>query len=345
MPMPDRTNWVAWTPEGFYAATAAAHSVLRWHVNRGWDPADSVAIEDIPGSFRPAMLPLVLQEMETPRALGLAVLAEHNREIMIRTNSRLPPGIKLHLLAIGISAYNEDYAKNLRLQYADRDARDLASAIANTQGSLYADVKPQVLLDKDANKGGILRALKTMRAGMQAGTGDDLAVVHFSGHGALVDGKPYLLSYGVDERDEVGIQTSGLSIDELRDELLELAKHGRVLVLLDACHSGATTMNGATLAMDSTALRAGLAAANVTVLTSSSGGQVSREDSAWQHGAFTKALLDAFNDPAADINRNSLISTNGLAAYLTAHVQSLTGGAQIPGMEIRYDTTVFAMGL
>jgi hypothetical protein len=212
MPLPDRTNWVAGTPEGFYEATAAAHGVLRSHVNRGWDPADSVAIEDIPGSFRPAVLPLVLQEMETPRALGLAVLAEHNRQIMIRTNSRLPPGIKLHLLAIGISAYNEDYAKNLRLQYADRDARGLASAIANTQGSLYADVKPQVLLYKDANKGGILRALKTMQAGMKAGGGDDLAVVHFSGHGALVGDKLYLLPYGVDARDDVGIKDSGLAI-------------------------------------------------------------------------------------------------------------------------------------
>jgi WD40 repeat protein len=344
MPLPDRTNWVAWTPEGFYAATPGAHGILRWHVNRGWDRADSVPIEDIPGSYRPAVLPLVLQEMETPRALGLAVLAEHNREIIIRTNSRLPPGTKLHLLAIGISAYNEDYAKNLRLQYADRDARDLASAIVNTQGSLYADVKPQVLLDKDANKGGILRALKTMRAGMEAGGGNDLAVVHFSGHGALVDGKLYLLPYGIDARDGVGIKTSALAIDELRSELLELAKHGRVLVLLDACHSGATTMNGATLAMDSTALREELAAANITVLTSSSDSQVSREDSAWQHGAFTKVLLDAFNDPSADINHNSLINPNGLAAYVSAHVRSLTGGAQTPGMEIRYDTTLFATG-
>jgi len=285
-----------------------------------------------------------VKEMETPRALGLAVLAEHNREIMIRTDSRLSPGTRLHLLAIGISAYNEDYAKNLRLQYADRDARDLASAIANTQGSLYADVKPQVLLDKDASKGGILRALKTMWAGVEAGGGDDLVVVHFSGHGALVDGKLYLLPYGVDARDDVGIKTSGLAIDELRGELLELAKHGRVLVLLDACHSGATTMSGVTLAMDSTALRAELAAANVTVLTSSTSREVSREDREWQHGAFTKALLDAFSDPAADINHNSLISTNGLAAYLTSHVASLTGGAQTPGMEIRYDTTLFATG-
>jgi WD40 repeat protein len=147
MPLPDRTNWVAWTPEGFYAATPGAHGILRWHVNQGWDaPADSVPIEDIQGSFRPAVLRLVLQELETPRALGLAVLAEHNKEVAMRTHSRLPPGVQLHLLTIGISAYNEDYAKNLRLHYADRDAHDLASAIVNTQEGLYSHVDAQALL-------------------------------------------------------------------------------------------------------------------------------------------------------------------------------------------------------
>ena len=104
-------------------------------------------------------------------------------------------------------------------------------------------------------------------------------------------------------------------------------------------------MNGAALAMDSTALRTGLAAANVTVLTSSSGSEVSREDKAWEHGAFTKALLDAFDDPAADINHNGLINPTGLGNYIRTHVESLTGGAQIPGMEIRYDSTVFAAGM
>ena len=33
MPLADRTNWVAWTPEGFYAAAPAAHGILRWHAN------------------------------------------------------------------------------------------------------------------------------------------------------------------------------------------------------------------------------------------------------------------------------------------------------------------------
>ena len=36
-PLPDKENWVAWTPEGVYAASPGARSVLRWHVNHGWD--------------------------------------------------------------------------------------------------------------------------------------------------------------------------------------------------------------------------------------------------------------------------------------------------------------------
>jgi hypothetical protein len=35
----DKQNWVAWTPEGFYGATAGAFGVLQWQVNRGFDAA------------------------------------------------------------------------------------------------------------------------------------------------------------------------------------------------------------------------------------------------------------------------------------------------------------------
>ena len=73
-----------------------------------------------------------------------------------------------------------------------------------------------------------------------------------------------------------------------------------MLVLLDAGHSGATTVGGSPLSMDSIALRTALAAANVSVLTSSTGPEVSFEDPKLEHGAFTKALLDAFDDPAAE---------------------------------------------
>jgi uncharacterized caspase-like protein len=89
-------------------------------------------------------------------------------------------------------------------------------------------------------------------------------------------------------------------------------------------------------------LAARLAAANVSVLTSSSGREPSREDPAWGHGAFTKVLLDALRDPAADIERKGLINAAGLAHYVATRVSSLTGGAQTPSMEIRFNTTLFA---
>jgi uncharacterized caspase-like protein len=77
-----------------------------------------------------------------------------------------------------------------------------------------------------------------------------------------------------------------------------------------------------------------LAAANVSVLTSSTGVEVSFEKPELQHGAFTKVLLDAFDDPAVDVNRNGLITPNGLAAYIANRVPTLTDGKQHPGMEV-----------
>jgi uncharacterized caspase-like protein len=91
-------------------------------------------------------------------------------------------------------------------------------------------------------------------------------------------------------------------------------------------------------------MRCDWCSANVTVLTSSKDSETSEESDTWQHGAFTKALLDALDDPAADINHNGLISTTGLENYLMKRVPELTDGKQTPGIEVRFDTTLFASG-
>jgi WD40 repeat protein len=129
----DKQNWVAWTPEGFYGATPGAFGVLQWQVNRGLDAAaDTVPVSEIPRSRRPDVLALVLQEMEIIRALGIADLKALRRDVQIATGSKKAPGARLHVLTIGISDYGEK-AKELRLKFADRDARDVASALINTQ--------------------------------------------------------------------------------------------------------------------------------------------------------------------------------------------------------------------
>ena len=68
---------------------------------------------------------------------------------------------------------------------------------------------------------------------------------------------------------------------------------------------------GQALAADATRLRTALVGANITVLTSSSAAELSREDPTWGHGAFTTILLEALSS-RADANRNGLISISEL---------------------------------
>jgi caspase domain-containing protein/WD40 domain-containing protein len=340
----DKQNWVAWTPEGFYGATPGAYGVLQWQVNRGFDAAaDTVPVSAIPRLRRRDALALVLQELETARALGIADLKAARRDVRIATGSTKAPGARLHVLTIGVSDYG-DKAKDLRLKFAHRDAQDVASALVNTQdGGLYAEVKPMFLRDSTADKAGIFEALAAVDRNIGAGAGQDLAVVMFSGHGTMIDGEFYLVPHGADNSTPARLKATGIPAAQFQSEIAKLAKHGRVLVLLDACRSAG--LIGALPAAD--VLRSVLAASNVTVLTSSTADKLSREDEQWQHGAFTKVLLDALSGSANDLDtdRDGVISMAELTAYMAKHLSRLTAGDQQLGLDQRFQSDIFAIGL
>ena len=340
----DKQNWVAWTPEGFYGATAGAFGVLQWQVNRGFDAAaDTVPVYAIPKLRRPEALALVLQELETARALGIADMKAARRDVQIATGSTNAPGARLHVLAIGVSDYG-DKATNLQLKFAHRDAHDVASALVTTQeGGLYAAVKLSLLHDGTANKTGIFEALAAMERNMGSGAGQDLAVVMFSGHGTMIDGQFYLVPHGADNSTPARLKASAIPAAEFQSEITKLAQHGRVLVLLDACRSAG--LIGALPAAE--VLKSALAASNVTVLTSSKADKLSREDEKWGHGAFTKVLLDALSGSAddIDIDRNGVISMAELTAYVAKHLSELTGGDQQLGLDQRFQGDIFVAGL
>jgi Caspase domain/WD domain, G-beta repeat len=340
----DRQNWVAWTPEGFYGATTGAFGVLRWQVNRGFDSAaDTVPVHAIPRLRRPDALALVLQELETARALGIADVKAARRDVQIATGSKNAPGALLHVLTVGVSDYG-DKARNLTLKFAHRDAQDVASALVNTQGGgLYAEVKPMFLHDRTADRVGIFRALAAMERNMRAGAGQDLAVVMFSGHGTMIDGQFYLVPHGVDNSSDADRKATAIPATEFQREITKLAQHGRVLVLLDACRSAG--LIGTLPAAD--VLKSVLAASSVTVLTSSTADKLSREDEKWQHGAFTKVLLDALSGSAHDIDtdHNGVITMAELTAYIAKHLSHLTGGEQQLGLDQRFQGDIFVAGL
>jgi WD40 repeat protein len=346
----DKKNWVTWTPEGFYDATPGAFGVLRWHINHGPDSAaEAIPIYLIPKLKRPDALPLVLQELETSRALGIADLAAARFDVQRITGAAIAPGARLHVLAIGISDYG-DKAKDLRLKFASKDANDVASALLATQGGefnknggLYTDVRFQYLSDEKADRAGIFGALEALKNNMANGVDQDLAVVLFSGHGVTIDNHFYLLPYGVDARTPARLKASAISATEFHDEIEQVASYGRVLVLLDACHSGAATADGFKLSSNADFLRSLISASNVTVLTSSTANEFSREDQNWGNGAFTKILMEALGHDA-DENHDGVISMSELTRYIATRVPILTENAQHPGMDQRFEGAIFVAG-
>jgi hypothetical protein len=114
MPHLNKHDWVAWTPEGIYDATPGAHGILQWHSNRGWEAAEAIPVAAIPKLNRPRVLPLMIQEMDPVRALGIAEQADIREAVKLRTGARVAPGALLHIVSIGISDYGE-HATRLKL--------------------------------------------------------------------------------------------------------------------------------------------------------------------------------------------------------------------------------------
>jgi hypothetical protein len=68
----------------------------------------------------------------------------------------------------------------------------------------------------------------------------------------------------------------------------------------------------------------------VTVIAASRGNEFSFESSAWQHGAFTRAILDSATDQQADVNNNGRVDLEELTSYISRRVPALTGESQHP---------------
>jgi hypothetical protein len=87
-----------------------------------------------------------------------------------------------------------------------------------------------------------MEAFAAMRRNMAKGGGTTWPWC-CSPHGAMIDGNFYLLPYGVDARTPARSKPQP-SCERVPERGQTAAEHGRVLVLLDACRSGAVTRTG-----------------------------------------------------------------------------------------------------
>jgi uncharacterized caspase-like protein len=236
----------------------------------------------------------------------------------------------LYVLAIGIN----DYPGDLKLNYAAGDADAIVRALQPQQGKVFGKVEAKLIKDRQATRQGIEEGLAWLGGKM---TSRDVGLVSFSGHGDRDEqGNFFLIPVDVDARDLAGSCVSG---DMLKKRLA--AMPGRLLTLLDACHSGAAGTAQRRVGLTDDLVRDLISEEyGVVVLSSSRGDEFSRESDEARHGYFTLALVEALQNKGAlkSLPQHQVVSENGyvylneIDFYTLRRVRELSGNAQTPVM-------------
>jgi hypothetical protein len=238
--------------------------------------------------------------------------------VRVKWTGAPPPVVKRRLFALlaGVSAYND---QSLKLNYASKDAMDLAAALQQQKGKFFSEVIPTILVDHDATRASIEAALANIQR--EAGP-DDYTLVFLAGHGATVQNRFYFLPVDAGPSSDM-ISAAGLAGDRLAAVLG--AMKGKVLLFVDACYSAKA------LRFDIPGLVNAITGEENAVMmySSSSSNEVSYEGAEWQNGAFTEALLEILGDPSS-YDENGKIITDQLAVALRRKVSALTNGRQTP---------------
>lgn len=222
---------------------------------------------------------------------------------------------RMNILAVGVSDYR---SPELKLAYAAKDARDVASRLLTQEGRLYPKVEVRILQDEGATRAAILEGLQWLG---RSTSGEDTAVIFFAGHGQNdAQGRFFFLPHGADPARP---KETLVSDAEIQQALATIP--GRVVVFLDACHSGNVMRQAATRFVNELSS----AESGVVVFTASTGRQLSLEAAAWNNGAFTKALTEGL-DGEADLLKKGRITISTLDAWLADRVPALTDGRQTP---------------
>jgi hypothetical protein len=229
----------------------------------------------------------------------------------------------VHALTVGIDKYEGEGLKPLR--YANRDSGTLLTAIEAQDGkSLKLGTKTN-LSDAAATPEAILAAVESMVA--TAGKGETI-VFSYAGHGVTgPDGRFYIATTGTRAEDIAG---SALAWDRVASVLSKA--QARVIVFLDACHSGAA--GTAMFATNDGAVDDVLQGvpSGLLVFSASKGRQVSEESPVVGGGFFTNAVADVISRDRAvyDLDHNGAIEASELYLGIKRKVSNETDGRQVP---------------
>jgi WD40 repeat protein len=231
----------------------------------------------------------------------------------------------LYIFAVGISDYPRLPSK-WQLEFAHTDAKALVEAFKNQEGKLFGEVRFNTLSNKEAT-------VQTINDVLDALSGideNDLAVVFMAGHGVKAQDSTFYFLTSTGSFDEP--QKGGVSWTLLGNYLEKIK--GRVILLLDACHSGSIVTETVVPNDELAQQLFGGGHGGVMVFSASKGRQFSLEspDIGGGFGIFTYALTQSLGPKAreADTNNDGFVEFMELVDYVSTYVNKATKGEQTP---------------
>lgn len=198
----------------------------------------------------------------------------------------------LHILAIGANSYSGLFGA---LTYARPDAETIAKLVQTSKPDTYGEVIVTDLLDGDATREGVTRALEELSNRSQP---QDSVVVYLGGHGFKDEaGEYHFIPPDMASLDELGTRSvdQTLLVDKLSNVRVE-----NLMLMLDTCYSGAFPAAAAGNINNETGFM---------VLTASTKYEEALDGHDGQNGVFVYALKEALT--------GKLSSPDGVADALT----------------------------
>jgi hypothetical protein len=241
----------------------------------------------------------------------------------------------IYAVVMGISKFH-NLAYNLN--YAASDAKKFYDFLRSESGGKLPKKRVKLLTDSSATRANVIGTLTSL---LGKTTKEDTVEIYIATHGITdFDGTLYYLCYDTDIEN---LRGTGFSDNELTDILNKNIQAGKIVIYLDACHSGLSGLSERYAKRRSisvvyevneriNSLAGALcktATTGVVCFSASSSTGYSLEDSKWNGGVFTHCLVNGLQGEANG-NNDEWVSVNELDNYLVRKVMALTEGKQRP---------------
>ncbi len=240
-------------------------------------------------------------------------------------------------VVIGIDKFKDKRIPSL--QYSSKDARDFADFLVK-EGNFAPD-HVLLLTNEEATENAIQRAVGDDWLPRRV-LEDDVVLVFASTHGSPkemdVAGENFLVTY---DTDVDNLFSSAIELQDLATTIRRRTMCDRVIVLLDACNSGAAEAGGKGLVRSKNFDVGSIAGEGTIVISSSKANERSWESKRYQNGVFTHNLMAALKCKGPQTKLSE--AYDALRDLVEQEVQFDRRVPQSPEMKMRWNGTELAM--